>query len=396
MQPRHLMRRGFVLVLLSAVSVFSLSCDPLDLGDQPEAIVLGTIYNLSGIQSSFAIPSWQGASLAAEHANRNGGVLGRPIQLAIEDGESRRDIIEVKTTALLERFPGMSALLGLSDSDMVMAAAPVAAAHKRLFLTSGATSPHLPEQVPEYLFLACFGDNVQAAAAAEWAYEQLGARTVSVLFDDSQTYTRLLHGYFQTRFEQLGGKVLSVESYTPDELDDLSQPISRLQMADLVFLSAEVASEALQGVLQLREAGITVPILGGDGFDSADVWPPHPELSEVYFTTHVYLGEDNPDSKVGAFRAAYTAAFPGSTPTAFSALGYDAVQLLIAAIEQANSADPGAVREALAGMQFDGVTGTISYTAGNRIPSKSVTILEIDGGALNLVDQWVPTQVPVP
>ncbi len=86
--------------------------------------------------------------------NQNGGLLGRPVKLAVVDGVSKPKVIAHKTEALLKRFPDMPALMGLSDTDMVLAAAPAAAAGNRLFLTSGATSPLLPEQVPEYLFLA--------------------------------------------------------------------------------------------------------------------------------------------------------------------------------------------------------------------------------------------------
>ena len=106
---------------------------------------------------------------------------------------------------------------------MVLAAAPIAAKNKRVFLTSGATSPQLPRQVPRYLFLACFGDNVQAAAGAEWAVKTLKARTAVVLYKQTSSYARLLHGYFQTRFKQLGGKVLAVRAYTLADIKDESE-----------------------------------------------------------------------------------------------------------------------------------------------------------------------------
>ena len=87
---------------------------------------------------------------------------------------------------MLER--NVSALFGLSDTDAVLAAAPPAAAAETLFLTSGATSPQLAEQIPTYLYLACFGDNDQAAAGAEYARQTLKAgasyvprKTVSVV-----------------------------------------------------------------------------------------------------------------------------------------------------------------------------------------------------------------------
>jgi branched-chain amino acid transport system substrate-binding protein len=316
------------------------------------------------------------------------------VELALEDGETSTEVIAAKAADLLRRFDSMPGLIGLSDTDLVLAAAPLAAADGRLFLTSGATSPKLPAQVPDWLFLACFGDNVQAAAGAEWAYGTRAARTVSILYSTASSYTVLLQGYFRTRFEQLGGQIASVTPYSPEDLS--ADTLGGVEPADFIYLSAQ-PEDALQAVQLLRAAGISTPILGGDGLDSEGVWEEHPEISDVFFTTHAYLGPDNQDPVVAAFRDAYADAHPGSTPDAFTALGYDAARLLLDAVERAGSDDPAAVRTALAATRsFAGVTGTISYAAGSRIPSKSVTIVQIDSGTRRFVEQLVPAEVPPP
>jgi branched-chain amino acid transport system substrate-binding protein len=391
------MCRNFLFFLLTfqfALDFLILSCVQTDYPKEPNPVVMGAIYNLSGSQADLDVPSSRGARMAIEDANREGGVLGRPLRLVLENGESKPAVVEKKTSDMLNRFPTMSAMMGLSDTDMVLAAAPVAAANQRLFLTSGATSPRLPAQIPKYLFLSCFGDNVQAAAGAEWAYRDLGAHTVSILFNTDKSYTRLLQGYFQTSFKQLGGKVLSVKGYKPD---DLIQAIQSLRKADFIFLSAADPSEALKLVRLLRKAGFSIPILGGDGFDSEDVWQKPPDINDVFFTTHVYLGPENDDPKVVAFRKAYSETYQGNIPDAFAALGYDTVRLLIMAISEAGSPDPAKVLDALAGIrEFEGVTGTMGYTPDNRIPRKSVTILQIEGGKRKLVRQLLPERVPPP
>jgi len=376
----------FSLVMLGGIGSIT--------ANEPLPVEIGALYNLTGSQAELDIISSKGALLAVDQMNRKGGVLGRPVRLVMADGESKPTVIAKKTGELLEKNPSVSALMGLSDTDMVMASAPVAAQNRRLFLTSGATSPRLPLQVPEYLFLACFGDNVQAAAGAEWAYQHLSVRTAAILFNSSQSYTRLLQGYFQARFRELGGRVVSVERYTPDTM---SQSIKRLPKAvDLIFFSA-MPEDAPKGVELLRQMGFSAPILGGDGFDSEDLWQKHRELKNVFFTTHAYLGPDNPDSQVAAFRKAYIRAYPGSTPDAFAALGYDAARLIMAAVTEAGSTDPDDVRRALSGTrEFQGVTGTISYPAGSRIPSKSVTILRIERGQRRMVSKFLPARVPSP
>jgi branched-chain amino acid transport system substrate-binding protein len=357
-------------------------------------VVVGAIYNLTGAQSALDGPSAEGAQLAIDEANRNGGVLGRRVELALEDGQTDTMVIAAKTAELLQDYDSMPGLIGLSDTDMVLAAAPVAAAAGHLFITSGATSPELPGQVPQWLFLACFGDNVQAAAGAEWAYGTQSARTVSILYSTASTYTTLLQGYFRTRFEQLGGQVVSVTPYSPDSLNDST--IAGVAHADIIYLSAQ-PDDALRAVQILRSNGFSEQVLGGDGFDSAGLWEAHPEISDVFFTTHAYLGDNNQAPEVVAFRDAYEQAHPGSTPDAFTALGYDAARLLLDAVDRAGSDDPDAVRAAFAATQgFDGVTGSISYVAGSRIPAKSVTILQIDAGTRVFVDQLVPAVVPAP
>ena len=301
--------------------------------------------------------------------------------------------LEKETEKLLRQYPSVSALFGLSDTDFVLAAADGAAGSGRLLLTSGATSPKLPSQVPNYLYLACFGDNAQAAAAAEFAYQRLGARSASILYDSTDTYTNLLQGYFRTRFEQLGGEIRSAEAYSPGKLN---VPISRLQQADVVFLSAHVPDDAIQAAGLLRAAGFLAPILGGDGFDAEEEWKGQTSLHDIYFTTHVYLGADTADQQVKDFRTAYEAAY-SEPATGFAALGYDAVKLIAEAIRLAGNARPGDVLAAMDRIRnFDGVTGTISYGNGTHVPIKSVSIVEIEDGVYRLAAELTPVQTPTP
>jgi len=388
------MRIVSILLLFAALTATADSGQPKGQIAKSGDVILGGLFNLEGDQGELDIPTYLGAMLAVDELNAGDGVLGRHVTLVAEDGKSRPKKLGKDTEKILQQYPDVAAFLGLSDTDMVLGAAPPAAAAGRLFLTSGATSPKLPAQVPLYLYLACFGDNVQAAAAAEFAYSQLGATTASVLYDSTDSYTNLLEGYFRTRFEGLGGTIESAVPYSPG---DLSGPISSLQPASVIFLAAHLPDDALQAVSLLRDAGFPMPIIGGDGFDDEQVWSDHVEVQDVYFTTHVYLGSDTTDPRVADFRAAYAAAYPGEPLTAFAALGYDAVKLIAVAIQKAGSDTPADVLAGLAAItDFDGVTGTISYPDGTQIPLKSVSIIQIDGGAYGLASEWTPAVVPEP
>jgi branched-chain amino acid transport system substrate-binding protein len=357
------------------------------------AVVIGAMYNLTGGQQDLDIPSSRGAKLAVEEANKAGGVLGRQVKLILVDGQTKPGVIARETVKLLAQRPAPAALMGFSDTDMVLAAARIAAVHSHVFLTSGASSPKLPLEVPRYLFLACFGDNVQAAAGAEFAVDRLKARTAVVLYKQTSTYAKLLHGYFETRFKELGGKVLTVRGYT---LADVAAKAKGLPKADLVYLAAQ-PDDVAAAVPALRSAGIAAPILGGDGLDIGAAWGQVAQADKIYFTTHAYLGADNPDPHVRAFRAAFVKAYPDKQPDAFSALGYDTARLLMAAIKSAGSTDPQAVRKALAATHdFAGVTGTISYRGGSRIPVKTVTVMSVNGGRQAFVATVLPKKIPPP
>ncbi len=251
-------------------------------------------------------------------------------------------------------------------------------------MASGATSPRLPGQIPDYLFLACFGDNVQAAAAAEYAYETLGKTTVSVVYDSTDTYTRLLQQYFTLSFAELGGQVISRKAYAQGEM---AAAIMETQAADFIFYAA-LPQDVLPGIQLFWQAGLYMPLIGGDSYDEPEVWQGQSQLGEMYFTTHAYLGVDNPNPDIQTFRQAYMKAYEGEEPNAFAALGYDAARLLIHAIERPDATRPETMRQALAGIQnFPGVTGTISFGPDSRIPGKAVTIMEVFTGKIEPMTQ---------
>ena len=320
-------------------------------------------------------------------------MLGRPVKLILVDGQTKPKVIAREAAKLFKQAPALAGLIGFSDTDMVLAAAGIAAKNKRVFVTSGATSPKLPQQVPRYLFLACFGDNVQAAAGAEWAVKTLKAGSAVVLYKQGSSYAKLLHGYFQTRFKQLGGKVLAVRPYTPAKI---KSAVKGLPKADLVYLAAQ-PDDVAAAIAAVRGAGIEAPILGGDGLDIGSAWSGIAQADKIYFTTHAYLGADNPDARVQRFRALFAKVYPDKEPDAFTALGYDAARLLMAAIASAGSTAPQAVRKALATTKdFAGVTGTISYRGGARIPAKSVTVISVTRGRQSFAASVLPEKIPAP
>jgi branched-chain amino acid transport system substrate-binding protein len=163
------------VLLLLGLTAHAL-CDGAQAESKVQPVKIGAVYNLSGAQASLGRPSLTGSILATEQLNSHGGVLDRRVELIAVDGETNPALI-AKETKKLVHVAGISAITGLSDTTMVLAAAPVTEKARTVFLTSGATSPRVPIEFPKYYFMACFGDNTQAAAGAEYAFSTVGAKT---------------------------------------------------------------------------------------------------------------------------------------------------------------------------------------------------------------------------
>jgi branched-chain amino acid transport system substrate-binding protein len=117
----------------------------------------------------------------------------------------------------------------------------------------------------------------------------------------------------------------------------------------------------------------------------------------VYFTTHSLMDPSLGTDAVKKFIAAYQAEYKAPPENAFAGLGYDTMKLIADAIKRAGSADPKAIRAALAQTKdLPGVTGAISYQAGSRIPQKGVTVILVKDGKFTLAQEVVPQKVPAP
>jgi branched-chain amino acid transport system substrate-binding protein len=362
-------------------------------------IKIGAIYNLAGAQSSLDRPSANGAMLAVKELNGRGGIGGRELHLVLYDGKTDPGTIADDAHRLIGT-DRVCAIIGFSDTDMVLAAAPIAAEAGTVFVTSGATSPKLAEDVPVYLFLACFGDNVQAAAGAEYASEQLGLKTAYLLVDEDMEYTRLLAAYFKERYTELGGAILLEDTFN-SSATNFSRQIAALkgldQTPELLYI-ASGPDKIGTIVKQFRDAGIMPPILGGDAYDTPElVRIAGAETSEVYFTTHALLDEATGTERARAFIAAYQAEYGVAPENAFAALGYDTVLLLADVIARAGSSEPDAILQSLqATKDWEGVTGSISYEQGSRVPTKGVTIVSVVNGTFTYAGTIVPEKVPAP
>ena len=361
-------------------------------------IKIGGGFALTGDESSLDLPAANGAKLAAEEINSAGGVLGKQIDLILRDSQYKMDVTAQIAQQFVEQDKVVAAV-GFTDSDSVLAFGPIMQKAGIPFLTAGATSPKLPSQIGDNMFMACFGDNVQAAAGAEYAYQKFG-KNAYFLWDKGVEYTTLLGKYFKDRFTQLGGTVVLEDQYD-DKATDFSAQIAKVkalpQQPDFYYISAMPYNIGTV-VKQFRDAGITGPIVGGDGYDDPSwIQSVGNASNNVFFTTHAFNDPSNPNPAYQKFYNAYKTKYGHEPENAFAALGYDAVYLMVDAIKRAGSADPAAIRTALGQTKdFPGITGKINLDAATRIPQKGVTIIALKDTKYTLAAEVVPQQVPAP
>jgi branched-chain amino acid transport system substrate-binding protein len=393
------MKKSILITVILVIATLLASCAGSTQSGANTPIKIGVIYNVTGAQASLDAPSYNGAMLAAKEINAAGGVLGRQIQIVFYDGKSDATVIGNAATQLVETDK-VVAMMGFSDSDMTLAAAPIAAKAGIVFVTSGATSPKLPDQVPDYLFLACFGDNVQAAAGAEYAYNTLNYKSVYLLTDQGMEYTKLLSKYFKERYTELGGQAILEDSYQTGD-KDFSAQITRLKGAstqpDFLYIAAG-PDDIGTIVKQFRDSGIDKAIMGGDGYDTPLlVQIPGKGATNVYFTTHSLMDPNLGTDPIKKFISAYTAEYNTPPENAFAALGYDTMKLIADAISRAKSTDPKAIRDALAATKdFPGITGKLTFLPGSRVPQKGVAIILVTDQKLTLAAEVVPAKIPAP
>ena len=211
--------KRIVTLLLALILAFAMAFCAVA---EENEIVVGSIFNVTGDQSSLDAPSQQGFALAIKLINENGGINGRAIRYVTYDGQTDQTVCANNATKLIQN-DGALVIAGFSDSDFAYAAGAVAQAAGVPAVFTGATTPDIPDVVGDCAFMTAFGDNVCAYAAASFAYEQLGATTAYVLTDNSMSYTTNLSDYFIEKFEELGGSIVLQDYFSSGDLDFSSQ-----------------------------------------------------------------------------------------------------------------------------------------------------------------------------
>ena len=326
----------------------------------------------------------KGAVLAQAEINKSGGISGMQVELIMRDNrpsmgpfpDPSTSAFTVQTAQALVDEENVVAILGPVYSTNAIQVSPAI----MVPTLAGATGANVT-RAGEFIFLVGGSNELHGELMAQFAIEELGAKTAAMIHQDGDVYSMGLIEAFDANFQQLGGDIVAAEVYKRGDTT-FSEQLAVVQEAnpDVLFL-ASFAPEVPLLMKEAREMGIESVFVGGDGMDDPEnmlgTLEDNAPLEGTYYTTNLYKTSDDPDAP--QFIDAYTAVY-SSAPDGVAASGYDALHLLKIAIETAHSTDPVAVRDALAGItNYSGAT-LISHFSADRHPIKSAGILAIRNG----------------
>jgi branched-chain amino acid transport system substrate-binding protein len=300
-------------------------------------------------------------------------VLGRKLELAVLDDQGKADEAGNTVTRLID-VNHASALIGEVASTLSLVGGRIAQRRGIPMVSPSSTNPSVT-QVGDYVFRVCFLDPFQGFVMAKFAREKLKLSKVAVLKDVRNDYSLGLSDAFVKAFKEMGGTIIAEESYSQGDTEFSAQLTKLKGTAPEGIYVPGYYTEVGTIARQARRLGINVPLMGGDGWES-------PELRKIggadvvgsFYSNH--FAHDNPTPSAKKFIEAYHAKY-NEPSGALSALGYDAVMVIVEAIKRAGKADPKSIRDALAQTKdYEAVTGKLTLDA-NRNPVKSAVVVKV-------------------
>jgi branched-chain amino acid transport system substrate-binding protein len=398
------MRRRLGGVVFLALCLCLASCSK-----KSGEIRIGEYGSLTGPTATFGKSTNKGIAMAVEQANEAGGIGGSTLRVITEDDQGRPEEAATAVNKLVSQDQ-VIAVIGEVASSNSLAGAPICQKSGVPMISPSSTNEKVTE-VGDYIFRVCFIDPFQGAVMAKFAAQSLRLNRVAILRDLRSDYSIGLADVFRATFESLGGSISADESYQQGDVD-FRAPLTAIvaTQPQAIFVPGYYTDVGLIS-RQSRDLGLTVPLLGGDGWDS-------PKLTEIggkamegcYFSNHYATDDKNPI--VQDFIAKYKAKH-GEVPDALAALGYDAARLLIHALKEMQKTKPeeftslgaqGASREGnemrLQAMrslrdllahtrEFPGVTGSITLD-GKRNALKPAVVLRIQDQKFTFVERIAP------
>ena len=343
-----------------------------------DSITIGTVTTNSGTAAAYGEAEVKGFELAVSEINAKGGINGKKVKL--ESMDDKGDATEASNAYnKLAGDNNVLAVAGPTISATTAAVAPLADQSKLVTIAPAATSDSI--ETGNYLFRTCFKDSYQGEVAARFAAENLKVKKVAVLYGTGDPYSSGVGEAFAKAAEKLGLEVVDKESSSSADDTEYSAQLQKIQAsgAELLYAPYYYSVAGPYIIPQARSVGYKGYVMGPDGYDGLKMTDDKSLYNKVLYTTH-YSPDDTSNAKVQDFIKSYKKANKNADPNTFTALGYDSVYMMKQAIEKAGkNATRESVRNAIAGMSFEGVTGNFTLDKKGS-PKKSVVVLELKDG----------------
>ncbi len=388
-----------LMVIAVTLSLLLTACGPKQTAGG-DTIKIGGSLCLTGIQAPLDEPAVRGAQLAVDYLNSKGGVLGKKLEFINLDGKS--DPVTVGNNGVQLVQEGVAAIITPSDFDFGGPASREAQKAGIVGLSPAASSPLFGSAaLGDKQFTMSMWNTTMGAAAAEYAYNQKGWRSVYVVTDTFIDYTKSLSRYFIAAFKHLGGTVIFEDNYTQGD-QDFSAQLARLkassQKPDFLYISSYMPDLATI-IRTIRESGLNYPVFGGDSYDDPGLFSALGTQygSDVYFVTHSFIAPGvTPDMQM--FMDLYQKKYGKPVDTLWVATGWDAVMVLAQAMEKAGSTNGAAMAKAMETTQFNLLTGKLKWSdaASGHTPDIEAPIVQLTEGKPSFIGWFRPAYLPPP
>jgi len=351
MKGVKLLTIGMLTAFLAMIGLFgsqAMAADP---------IKIGAIYPLTGSVAYNGQSKQHGAKIAEEEINAKGGVMGRPIQLIIEDGQCKpADSVNAAEKLIVkDKVP---AIAGAFCSGATAAVIPVIERHKIPFVSGVSSNPALTAERKDFFFRACPHEGMYAPSMSKLMVDKMKTMNLAFLAVNDD-WGRGTTKTFTEGVEKAGGKVVTVEYFEHGETNfaPLLTKIKGLNQ-DGVFVVAETQDGAML-MRQYKEMGVKSQVFGVGSLATDTFAKLAGPASEGIYVMAPYVpsvpGKRNEDF-IKKYRARAK-----EDPDKYSLAGYDVVYIIAQAIERAKSTDPAKIREALEKTNYEGVVSKYDF-----------------------------------
>ena len=348
-----------------------------------DTIKVGVLGPMTGDVSVYGLAVINGATLYLDQVNANGGVNGKQLEVITMDEQG--DATQAVTCFTKMCDQGITALVGDVTTTPTLALAAESADYNMPMVTASATAEAVTydaetDTVNGNVFRATFTDPFQGIKMADYAYQKLGYTQAAVIYLKGADYNEGLAENFVKEFESLGGTIVDQETYADGDVDFKTQLTTILGKNPQVVFCPNYYQDVGQILAQAESIGLTVPFLGGDGWDGLEGYATADQLKDAYFCANYAKGSST------EFESAYKEKYGEDYPNGFAPLGYDAAMTVVYGLQAAEDAglEAGtdeykqAVIDAIASGSIDGITGTFTFDEHHN-PVKQTAILCFDG-----------------